>query len=307
MSAYVLITGGSGFIGKALVKAMTEQGYLVTVFSRSITNNNGIFSKEIKIINKLSNEEDEKHPPYDIIINLAGEAISQYWTESLKQKIINSRKESNNLIVNYIDKAKIKPSLLIAASGVGYYGTSLEERFTEKSEPSKENEDLFVVSLCKEIEKAARNAEEFKVRTCFLRIGAVLEKDGGILSKLLTPYKLGVGGKLGNGNQWLSWIHRDDLIGAIFHIISHKHIHGPVNITAPNPVTNEDFTEILAKTLKRPAFINLPKFYVKLILGQMGNELLLSGQNVIPKILMDGNFNYKYPTLQDALRAIFNK
>jgi uncharacterized protein len=305
MSAHVLITGGSGFVGKALVKAMTEEGYLVTVLSRDMKSTAKIFSTKVQIIDKLSNEEDDKHPPYDIIINLAGETISQYWTESLKQKIIDSRKESNRLIVNYIAKAKIKPSLMIAASGIGYYGVSLEEKFTEKSEPSKENENLFIVSLCKEIEKAARNAEEFKVRTCFLRTGVVLEKDGGILAKLLTPYKLGAGGKLGSGDQWLSWIHRDDLIGAIFHIISHKHIHGPVNITSPNPVTNEEFTEILAKVLKRPAFINLPKFYVNLIFGQMGKELLLNGQNVVPKILIDGNFNYKYPTLQDALKAIF--
>ncbi len=305
MSAHVLVVGGSGFVGKALVKALLEEQYLVTVLSRNIKNTSKIFSSKIQIIDKLPEEEDEKHRPYDIIINLAGETISQYWTESLKQKIIYSRKESNRLIVNYIAKAKIKPSLMIAASGIGYYGVSLEEKFTEKSEPSKENEKLFIVSLCKEIEKSARNAEEFKVRTCFLRTGIVLEKDGGILAKLLIPYKFGAGGKIGSGDQWLSWIHRDDLIGAIFHIISHKNIHGPVNITSPNPVTNKEFTEIFAKILKRPAFINLPKFYVNLIFGQMGEELLLNGQNIVPKILMDGNFNYKYPTLHDALKAIF--
>lgn len=163
-----------------------------------------------------------------------------------------------------------------------------------------------MVSLCEEIERAARNAEEFGVRTCFLRTGVVLEKDGGILARLLLPYNLGIGGKLGNGNQWFSWIHRDDLIGAIFHIISHKHIHGPINITSPNPVTNEEFVEIFANILNRPAFIHLPDFYIKLLCGQMGKELLLGGQNVVPKVLMDGNFHYKYPTLHDALGAIFN-
>ena len=305
MAEHVLIAGGSGFIGRALVKAMTEHGYLVTVLSRDISNTTKILPQEVQVIDKLSNEKDDEHPPYDIIINLAGETISQYWTDSLKKKIINSRKESNRIIVDYIAKAKVKPSLLIAASGIGYYGVSLEEKFTEKSEPLKENQDLFIVSLCKEIETAARNAEEFHVRTCFLRTGAVLERDGGLLAKLLTPYKLGVGGKLGSGTQWLSWIHRDDLIGAIFHIISHKHIHGPVNITSPNPVTNEEFAEILSAVLNRPAFVNLPNFYIKLVFGQMGTELLLNGQNVVPKVLMDGNFNYKYPTLQDALKAIF--
>lgn len=307
MAEHVLITGGSGFIGKALSESMLEQGYLVTVLSRDAAITAVLLPAGLEVVDNLENREGTNRQPYDIIINLAGETIDQYWTESLKTKIVESRREAHRKIVNYIASAKTKPKLLIAASGVGYYGTALDKKFTEKSEPSAKDKKLFIVSLCQEIERSARNAEEFGVRTCFLRTGMVLEKDGGLLARLLTPYKFGIGSKFGQEEKWISWIHRTDLIGAIFHIISHKHIHGPVNITSPNPVTNKEFSEIISQISGRSFYITLPEFYIKLGWGQMGQEMLLNGQNVVPKVLMDGNFNYKYPTLQDALKVILYK
>lgn len=302
MIDHVLIVGGSGFVGRTLVKKMLKNGYLVSVLSRNVNRTIETFPPGVKVVGDLSSNNGNH--PYSIIINLAGETIAQYWTDNIKERIMDSRVEMNKKIVDYISKAQHKPLLFIAASGVGYYGIDLEEKFTEKSQPTAASKDLFIVSLCKNLERVARNAEEFGVRTCFLRSGVVLEKDGGMLSKLLLPYNMGLGGRIGSGRQWFSWIHRDDLINIIFHIIAHKTIHGPVNATSPNPVTNKQFTEILSRTVKRPAFFALPNFYIKLMFGQMGEELLLNGQYVVPKLLMDSNFDYKYPTLKDALMAI---
>lgn len=304
MVEHVLIIGGSGFVGRVLVKKMLKNGCFVSVLSRDIMGTIKKFPPEVKVVGDLSSNNGNY--PYSIIINLAGETLAQYWTDAAKQRITDSRVEMNKKIIDYISKAPTKPHLLIVASGTGYYGVDLKERFTEKSEPSNESKDLFIVSLCKKLEKEARNAEEFGVRTCFLRSGVVLEKDGGMLSKLLLPYNMGFGGRIGSGKQWFSWIHRDDLINAVFHIISHKSIRGPINVTAPNPVTNKQFTEVLSRAVRRPAFFSLPSLYIKLVFGQMGEELLLNGQNVIPKLLMESNFDYKYPTLQDALIHIVN-
>ena len=236
---------------------------------------------------------------FDIVINLCGETISQRWTKNIKQKIYASRIDVTKKLAQIINNSKTPPNLVISGSAIGYYGVSQDQVFDEDSKIK--DQKLFSQNLCKDWEDAAALISR-KSRLVTIRTGVVIGKNGGIMKKMLLPFKLGLGGKIGSGNQYLSWIFLDDLIGSINHIINKENISGAINLTAPKVSTNQDFSKILAKLLNRPCFFHMPAFFAKIIFGQMADELLLNGQNVMPKRLLQSGYSFKIESVEEALK-----
>ena len=293
----LLITGGTGFIGSVVCsKLLDNKKNEITVLSR----NPGKIKTPVKSISSL--DQLEKDATFDVIINLAGEPIADNrWTEKQKQKIIDSRIDTTENIIEFIKYSKYKPKLLISGSAIGYYGinktnTDIDENGT--------GDDSFSSQLCKQWEAVALKANSFGVRTCLLRTGIVLGKNGGALKKMLPPFKMGLGGKMGSGQQWMPWIHLDDLVGIILYCIEHDDIDGPINGTSPNPSTNQEFTRTLGKVLNRPTFMSIPDIIIKLLMGQMGIELLLSGKKIRPIKISEKGYQFQYPILDNALQNI---
>jgi hypothetical protein len=299
----VLITGGTGFIGNPLCKKLIEQSFRVYILTRKNHLSLSNIDDNIIYINRL---EDLGDIDIDVIINLAGETISQRWTQRAKANIYDSRILTTRHIVNYIKSSDKIPKLLISGSAVGYYGTDSEKVFNEETDTSNDDKG-FAQHLCKSWEDEVYQLEELGVRVVLLRIGPVLEKNGGMLSKLLPSFYMCFGSIMGNGKQWFSWIDRDDLIDLIIFIISNFKIRGPVNATAPYPVTNAQFSLILAKTLKRPCIFKIPAFVLKAIFGQMADEIMLSGQKVLPQKALNNAFEFRYPEVEKSLQKIFKK
>jgi uncharacterized protein (TIGR01777 family) len=295
-----LVTGGTGFIGNALCAVLIKSGFRIYVLTRAkqklLSNNNNI--TYITTLNELSDIG------IDVIINFAGETISKRWTKRVKQNIYDSRILTTRYIVDYIRSCAKRPSLLISGSASGYYGTDPEKVFDEETYICDKNVG-FSQHLCKSWEEEAGHAEELGVRVVLLRIGPVLEKDGGMLRKLLPSFYCGLGSTIGNGTQSLSWIDRDDLIDLIIFIISNDKICGPINATSPNPITNEQFSSILAKTIRRPHLFQIPAFIFQTIFGQMADEIMLQGQKLLPKKALDNGFEFHYPTIEKSLQKIF--
>ena len=290
-----LITGGTGFIGAKLVEEILSNGHKVMVLSR---NKNKPNSKTRAICSLLEIDKNEK---IDCIINLAGEGIAdKRWTQKQKTILLESRVKTTKEIIELISKLKTKPSCFISASAIGFYGASNEKELDENS-PCH---DEFTHQLCTAWEAQAFKACKFGVRTCITRFGIVLEKNGGALKKMLPAFKLGLGGKIGDGKQFMSWIHRKDAISAINFLINNKDLSGSFNLTAPNAVTNSEFSKTLAKILNRPAFFNMPEAVVKILFGEMGEALLVRGQNVVPKNLLAAGFEFKFKNLNAALEDI---
>lgn len=284
----ILITGGTGFIGSRLVEEVLKDGHRVTVLTRK-----KIDSKKINFINELSLDFD-----YDIVINLCGEKISQRWSEKSKREIYNSRIDTTKKIVEIIGKSKNPPSLLISGSAIGYYGTSDELVFDENSRPTTQN--LFSQKVCLDWENST-NGIINQTRLVLIRTGVVVGKNGGIIKNMQTPFKLGLGGKIGSGNQFLSWISLEDVIGAINQIINNQNLEGAVNLVAPRVATNSEFSKNLSKVLKRPCFFDMPEFVAKILFGQMAEELLLNGQNVYPKKLLESGYEFQTTSLKQAI------
>ncbi len=292
----VLITGGSGFIGSRLGQALINDGHHVTVLTRDKTRTAAMFKGEITLIDEIRYADH-----YDVIINLAGEPIGNgRWTKKKKQAIYDSRLNMTHALIDYIANVDCRPSLLINGSAIGYYGSHLDQTFTEDSGPA---EHKLPHDLCRQWEAIAAQASQYGVRVANLRTGIVLGTEGGALAQMLFPFEFGLGGKMGSGKQWMSWIHIDDVIGIIGTIINHT-IEGPVNITAPEPVTNAVFTKALGKALKRPVFMSIPSISLRLMLGEMGEELLLKGQKVLPQKLLDHGYQFQYPTIESALNQL---
>jgi uncharacterized protein (TIGR01777 family) len=237
---------------------------------------------------------------------LAGEPIAQRWTAVKKDKIVKSRIETTTSIVDCIKSSDKKPLLLISASAVGFYGTDDKVEFNEDTQPVAVRAP-FSRKLCAAWEKEAVKAEQYGVRTVILRIGAVLEKNGGVLQKLLMPFRMGLGGPIGDGHQWFSWIDRDDLIGLILYIISTPAITGPINATAPNPVSNLVFAKTLAHALGRPCLLSTPALALRLAFGDMADEIMLEGQKVMPQKAIESGYRFLYPLLTSSLQKIFSK
>lgn len=287
-----LITGGTGFIGTKLCEELLKLKQEITVLSRK-----SAVTKQNKI-SYIADLEDKKFD-YDIIINLCGEPISQNWSKRKKSEIYQSRIGFTQKLVSKIMSAENAPSLFISGSAIGYYGTADSAIFHETSHPTTQN--LFSQNLCFDWEKAAKEAQG-KVRTILLRTGVVIGKNGGIVKKMTLPFKLGLGGKISDGTQYLSWIHLDDEVAAIIHLINSDNISGAVNLTSPNNVTNEEFSHAFAKTLLRPCLFTIPAISMKLLYGKMAQELLLSGQRVYPQVLLNSGFDFKFLTIDDALK-----
>lgn len=273
----ILITGGTGFIGSTLTKRLLQKGYNLIVLSRSLQDSSPS-TKFIKSLSQINHNEK-----IDVVINLAGAPINKRWSNSYKQELINTLEQ--------------KPSLFISASAIGYYGTQNTEHLDENSSYV----DDFPHKLCNLWESEAKKVAAAGVRTCIARIGVVLGKDGGALKEILLPFKFGLGGKIGSGKQFFSWVHIDDVINVFIFLIFNKRQKGIYNLTSPNPVTNANFTKKLGKIISRPIFFTIPEFLIKLIFGEMGNKLLLNGAAVYPKKLLDNGYEFKFETIEAAL------
>jgi len=300
----ILITGGTGFIGQALCKTLLDQGHSLTLVARDFKKAVAVLdaSKRITLISAISQLKNTDI--FDIIINLAGEPIANgRWSQHKKQLIMDSRINTTRQILRYIKEAQQKPALLISGSAIGYYGPRDDEAVTESSN----GVDSFSHTLCAQWETQALEAEQLGVRVCLLRTGIVLGKSGGALAAMLIPFSYGLGGQLGDGRQWMSWIHIDDMVGIILKTIENNAITGPVNATAPNPVSNKVFTKTLGSVLHRPTIMTVPAFILRLLLGDLADELFLTGQKVIPQKITDNGYQFQHPTIRDALENIIRE
>ncbi|MCX7084163.1 MAG: TIGR01777 family oxidoreductase [Methylococcales bacterium] len=294
----VLMTGGTGFLGSVLTNSLLKRGYSVTVLSRDHKTN--INALNLKFINTLTDIRDEDH--YDILINLAGAPIfDKYWTAKRKELLRESRVSTTLLLLAAIAKMPIKPKLLISGSAIGYYGEQGDNVVTEQTKPHAN----FSQKLCEDWESSATEATEFGLRVCLIRTGLVIGAGGGFLQRLLLPFKLGLGGRLGSGEQWMSWIHLNDWISIVLSMIDDTSMQGAYNATAPNPVTNTEFTKTLGKCLHRPTPFPVPAFLLKTLLGEM-SALLLDSQKVVPNRLLEMGFNFEFNKLPDAINEVIH-
>jgi len=293
----ILITGGTGFIGTALCAHLQTLKYNIVVQTRTP---NSLLNNNIKTINSLQQLTPEDK--FDAVINLTGEPIAdKRWSKKQKQEILRSRIETTEKLIQFFKQANNKPSVFISGSAIGYYGIAPTD---DEINENYSGDSSFSSQLCQLWELSAQQAEKLGIRTCLLRTGIVLGKNGGALKKMLPPFKLGLGGKIGSGNQWMPWIHIDDMIGLIELCVNNVNVSGAINCTAPNPVTNSTFTKTLAEAINRPAIFPMPAFIVKLLMGKMGEELLLNGKKVIPKKALDSGYKFKYQTIEQALATI---
>lgn len=237
---------------------------------------------------------------FDAVIHLAGETILGYWGRAKKTRIRNSRVDGTQNLALALAEAKSKPRVFICSSAIGYYGNRGDEVLNEASEPGKD----FLALVCRDWEAATKPAIDAGIRTAQIRTGVVLSVEGGALAKMLTPFRLGLGGRVGDGRQWMSWIDVQDMVGGILHILKTDLLQGPVNMVAPRPVTNAEFTETLAGVLRRPAIFPLPAFVVKAVFGEMGEATLLSSQRVEPARLVGTGYPFAFSDLRLSLEHL---
>ncbi len=289
----VLVTGGTGFIGSALCRRLLEDKHDVTVLTR----HPDTIKASLKSIVELEQLKDEL--VFNSVINLAGEPIAnKRWSDKQKQRIVNSRLETTQKLISYFKTREHKPKLFISGSAIGYYGI---DESNDSFDESASGDDSFSSQLCQQWEAAALQAQALGIRTCLLRTGIVLGEGGGALSKMLLAFRMGLGGRMGQGKHWMSWIHLDDLVGVILHCSHHTNLHGAINGTSPNPVTNKTFTKTLGKVLERPAILPMPGLLLKLLMGQMARELLLAGKKILPVKALNAGYHFKHEELESAL------
>lgn len=295
----ILVTGASGLIGSHLVPTLQAKGHEIYKLSRK----KAIKTDEIQwdAYEGFSEREQAKLENMTAVIHLAGESVAGgSWTDEKKQRIRDSRVRGTRTLVDALRKTANPPKVFIGASAIGFYGNRGDEVLTETSPQGTG----FFPEVCEEWESETGKASEFGARVILPRIGVVLTKDGGALEKMLTPFKLGVGGTVGSGEQWMSWILIDDLIRIFHFALETDKLSGAVNAVAPNPVTNKTFTETLGKVLHRPTILPVPAFGIKLLFGEMGETLLLEGARILPEKLITAGFDFQFPELEKALRYI---
>ncbi|GLH80222.1 epimerase [Bradyrhizobium sp. SSBR45G] len=294
----ILITGATGFIGARLVASLTAAGHHVIALVRDPGRAAGL-PPPLTLVTRLDQLASDTR--IDAIVNLAGEPIGNApWTAAKRDRILQSRLATTEAVVALIARLARKPKVLVNGSAIGWYGLWQDQPLTESAKPHA----CFSHDLCEAWEQAARGAEAHGVRVALLRIGLVVGRDGGFLARMLTPFEFGLGGPLGSGLQWMSWIERDDLVRLIAHVLATDTMAGPVNATAPLPLRNLAFTAELARCLRRPALLRVPAGLLRRIGGDLAEELLLGGQRVVPNKALSSGFVFRHQSLRSALESI---
>jgi uncharacterized protein (TIGR01777 family) len=293
----VLVSGASGFVGSKLVSGLENDGHEVVKLTRSqpepgenaIRWDPNAGSLNVAVLEGI-----------ETVVHLAGENVAGYWTEGKKQRIRDSRVKGTRLLAESLARLEEPPGVMVCASASGFYGDRGDEVLTEESPPG----EGFLAGVVREWEAAADPAREKGIRVVHLRFGIILSPEGGVLRLMLLPFRLGVGGKLGSGRQYMSWISLDDAVGAIRHALEEESLEGPVNAAAPHPVRNEEFTKALGSVVSRPTIFPLPEFAGKAVMGEMAEEMLFASQRMEPVRLMETGYAFKYPRLEEALKAM---
>ena len=294
----IAVTGGSGFIGRPLVERLLAAGHAVALLTRKPETIARRERLEVSFFDAERPLGARDLRDAEAVIHLAGEPIATRWTREAKRRIRASRIEGTRAVVQASREAGTVRTFL-SASAVGYYGSRGAEPLTESSAPGND----FLAEVCREWEDAARSASDGLIRTVILRFGVALHPEGGVLRKLLPIFRLGLGGRHGPGTQYLSWIHREDLLGLAMHALATTALEGPVNVTAPQPVTNAEFTRLLARVVARPARLHVPGFALRIALGEMSRQLL-TGQRVLPERARQAGYTFRFPDLEGALRHL---
>jgi len=296
----ILIGGSHGLVGTALIKSLETEGHeIFRLVRHAPTSKTEVEWSPDRYSIALARIEG-----FDAVVNLAGESIAEgSWTEDKKRRIRESRVKGTKLLGDALANLAVPPKIFVCASAIGYYGNRDDELLTETSAAG----DDFLAKVCAEWEDATALATEKGIRVVNARFGVILDTNGGALKKMLPPFRMGVGGKVGSGKQWMSWIALDDVVGGIQFALANDSIRGPVNFVAPVPVTNAEFTKTLGKVLSRPTILPIPAFAIKFLFGEMGEALLLGGQRVAPERLVAGGYEFSYPQLEQALVHILAK
>ncbi|MFQ5823748.1 MAG: TIGR01777 family oxidoreductase [bacterium] len=297
----IVVTGSTGLIGSELVPFLTTGGHPVKrlVRSKPKPEEDGIHWDS-----GVDSLDSAKLEGLDAVVHLAGESIAEgRWTDEKKARIRESRVKGTRLISETLAKLKKPPKVLVCASAIGYYGDRGEEILKETSAAGSG----FLSEVCRKWEAATEPATQKGIRVGYIRFGVVLSPKGGALAKMLFPFKMGVGGIIGNGQQYMSWISVDDAVGAIYHAITTDTLKGPINAVAPNPVTNREFTQTLGRVLVRPTIFPMPALAARLVFGEMANELLLASTRVEPAKLLSSGYKFRHPELEGALRHLLGK
>ena len=298
---HVAITGASGLLGSTLGPFLTTGGHRVTPVVRGRSREGAIgWDPEAGLL------DPERLAGVDAVFHFAGETVGTRWTDARKRRIRESRLKGTRLLAETLARLPRPPRVLISASGVGAYGNRGDEVLTESSSTLEAPSDFFV-ELAREWEAATEPARAAGIRVVLVRMGVVLTPRGGALQRMLLPFRLGVGGPLGSGRQWLSWIAADDAIGALHHVLMTDTLAGPVNVTAPTPVRSGEFASVLGRVLHRPAFLPIPAAGLRLLFGEMADVALLSSQRAIPAKLVESDYGFRFPTLESALRHVLGR
>jgi uncharacterized protein (TIGR01777 family) len=293
----ILISGSHGLVGSALIKSLEAEGHEVFRLVRYAPHS----KNEVEWSPDRYSIALARIEGFDAVVSLAGESIAEgRWTDEKKRRIRESRVKGTKLLGDALANLTARPATFICASAIGYYGNRGDEILTEASAPG----EGFLAHVCADWEQATALATEKGIRVVNARFGIILAADGGALKKMLPPFRMGVGGKIGDGKQWMSWITLEDVIGALNFALQNESLRGPVNFVTPNPVTNAEFTNTLGKVLLRPTLLPVPAFAVRLMFGEMGEALLLGSQRVQPKRLKEAAYRFQDPDLSEALRNI---
>lgn len=297
----ILVTGATGLIGRNLCRVFTGEGHTVVGLSRSPERAGDLAVAEMHKWNPQAELPSEQAlNGVEAVVHLAGEPIAaRRWTDEQKKQVTASRVISTRNLINGFRAMEAKPAALISSSAIGFYGDRGDEKLYEQSPAGRG----FMSEVCQAWEKEAKQAKYIGLRVVELRTGVVLSTEGGALQKMLTPFKFGLGGPIGSGRQWFPWIHIDDIVGIFRHALLDASLSGPVNGTAPEPVTNAEFTKQLGRALHRPAFLPVPEFGLKALMGEM-SEMLLGSQRVIPQVALESKYQFIYPTLGPALENL---
>ena len=306
MGMRILVVGGTGLVGKRLCAALALAGHDLRAVSRNVPRSVPHLppGTDLRPLPKTDDEWTSLVDGCNAIFNLAGEGLVEgRWSEDRKKSLRDSRVSLTDSLVRACGATVRRPRVLVNASAIGFYGPHGDEDLNESSAPG----DDFLAEMCVAWEQAALAAKDVGLRVVTVRIGVVLSMDGGSLGKMLPPFRLGLGGPFGTGEQYFSWVHEDDLTGLLIHALDNESVEGAMNGTAPNPVRNGEFAKTLGGILNRPAFLSPPDFVIRLALGEVADAILLTGQKVLPAVAQKTGYKFRYETAEDALRALLDR